>query len=916
MIKLLQSRLLLKFLLRSMLLLFISIACIELLTYTKTSRIIERQITELQRTEVNNYAADIEKQLAQLSIDTQVLSQLPAVSDMLINTHYGLLTEAQQLYAPIENFLSVQVDRNTHYRQFGICDRTNKLVFIYPANLKPLSSVKCGKGKQIKLLNQGPQSLVVSHQPIIRSKQLIGSAFAILNITDTFNQISAKHIVDSGFLALFDQNMKLLTRLESDNLKVAQQLNREGVEHSAMSSRTIANQQAFIYTMAIPSTGWQLFAVAFTKEMFAELRQVLYLVTLVVLVVFVVEVVFLSYFTNALVIKPIENLLKATQHILNGNFGQIIEVRSNDEVGKLTQAFNRMTQTIDTQMSELKQLNQNLKLIYSIFETGKEGVVVADANWQVINVNRAFVRQFGYSKEEMLGTVAYELLSQQDGITSKVLDNISRIGHWQGEILLLNKQGISQAQLCSVNQVVDEQYNTSHHIMLFSDISQLKETQKQLEKLAHYDELTGLYNRYQFNISLHLAVDNAAHSDTGFALFFIDLDNFKYINDTMGHDIGDGFLKEVARRLSDVTRASDIVSRFGGDEFVLLLQNLTDQGNISILADKIRETLNTQFEVQSKQIYASASMGIALYPNDGLTPSELLKAADIAMYSAKDSGKNAYQFFMPKMNHAIKEKLNFEEHLNMAMHNDEFEFFYQAKTDIHSDEVIKAEALLRWRKANGQLISPFEFLAIAEESGLIVPISYQIFEKGCAFINHLEKTYKKPLQISFNLSGKQFRQHDLAHKLSDIAAKYQIAASNIEFEITESVIMKDPQLAKVICQQIKDYGFRLSLDDFGTGYSSLSYIRDYPIDCIKVDRCFVEDIDSNITNQAIIHAVLSIAKSLDLEVICEGVETYTQVQFLQSMGVKLFQGYYYSKPLEQQAYEHYVAESMSKQTVT
>lgn len=909
MINLIKNHLLFKFLLRSAALLFVSIACIEILTYQKTGKIIEAQINEQQKREVANFAGNIERQIEQLAIDSKIIARLPAIEDMLINTRYGLIAEAKRMLPQIEKFLAIQSQRNKNYQQFGICDRKGKLQFLYPTSSKPLSSIRCSEQPSIVLVNHGAQSLLLSQTPIMRDQQFIGSAFVLLNISDIFNKISSEHIFDTGFLALFDKSRLLLTRVETKNQDFAERLIQVQLPTDGALNQSFDNKETFIYTQPIPSMQWRLYAVVYADEMFAELVNILYLISFVVLCVFVVEVVFLSYFTNALVLKPINELLQATKHILKGNFNHNIAVKSSDEIGKLTHSFNQMTQTVDKQMAELTDLNREFKLIYSIFESGKEGVIVADSQWQVIDVNRAFINHFSFSKADLLDTCALELLGQHQQIVDAITDNVENQGYWHGEILLYAKSGKEFAQLCSVNRVMDDNYQTTHYILLFSDITQLKETQKKLEKLAHYDELTGLYNRYQFNISLHLAIEEAQGSDSGFALFFIDLDNFKYINDTMGHDIGDGFLQEVAARLKQATRTSDIVSRFGGDEFVLLLKNLRNQNNITVLADKVREVLNSKFEIQNKQIYASASIGIAAYPQDAQTPADLLKAADIAMYSAKDSGKNAYQFYMPQMNQAIAEKLNFEEHLTKALKLDEFEFFYQAKVNIDNPNTISAEALIRWRKDGKQLVGPNEFIAIAEESGIIVPISYQVFDKGCRFIKSLNEQFQKPVSLSFNLSGRQFRQHDLAQQLYQIAQQHQIDPGNIEFEITESVIMADPQLAKDICQQIKRFGFKLSLDDFGTGYSSLSYIRDYPLDCIKVDRSFVTDIESSITNQAIINAVLSIADSLSLDILCEGVETKSQLDFLTKMGINQFQGYYFSKPLAADDFMQYLADN-------
>ncbi|MEW6982189.1 EAL domain-containing protein [Colwelliaceae bacterium 6471] len=1041
MINFLKSKLLIKFIVRSMILLFISIICIEYVTYKKTSDIIHHRINEQLEREVKQKAQDIERQIQQLIIDAKILAELPAIEELILNSNYGLAAEAKRIEPLIAKFIDNQIERNNSYIQFGICDKSQQLLFIYPKSQPLQKALSCDmqKSTQLKILKDS--KFMLAQKPIERREQQLGTVFILFNTTNIFTSISNQRIFNNGFWALFDENMMLLTELQHANLAFSDQIKQ--VEHvdDVTRNMNIDGNSAYIYPFNINPTNWHLYAVAYQDEMFTDVIELLYLISFIVIIVFIVEVLFLSYFTNTIVIRPIKELLKATQHITQGNFDHKIEVNNSDEIGKLSETFNTMTNTVADKIAklnhekqqsyeskallqsiidntpdiiylkdiehkyilvnkaylslfdlrpedvisktdydlfpretakafiqndskviehrksynfeeavinkngkvkhyisvkfpmldqqnnvyascgistdvttikekeyELRSINQELKLIYSIFETGQECIVVANDQWLITDVNRALINNFAFVKNELLNTPAFNLVSEQQDISEQIRDQVSKHGYWQGEVLLLSKSQKTYPQLCSVNKVVDDEYHTTHYIMLFSDITQLKETQKQLEQLAHYDGLTGLFNRYQFNIAVHKAIFESQESHYSFALFFIDLDNFKYINDTMGHEIGDAFLKEVGKRLLDVTRTSDIVARFGGDEFVLLLKNLREQDYVSTLADKIREAINTIFIIQNKEIYASASIGIALYPQDGQTSSELIKAADIAMYSAKEKGKNAYQFFMPEMNLAIKEKLNYEESLRTAIQDDEFEFHYQPKHCTSTNLSIEAEGLLRWRKNGKQMIMPDEFIPIAEESGLIVPISYHIFDHGCRFVHELEAQFQKPVHLSFNLSGRQFRQHDLAQKLFAITERHSISPSSIDFEITESVIMEDPDLAKDICEQLKAVGFTLSLDDFGTGYSSLSYIREYPIDSIKVDRTFITNVETDVTNQAIINAVLSIAKSMQLEVICEGVETKQQLDFLKNMGVSHIQGYYFSPPLEEEKFIQYLIE--------
>jgi len=424
-----------------------------------------------------------------------------------------------------------------------------------------------------------------------------------------------------------------------------------------------------------------------------------------------------------------------------------------------------------------------------------------------------------------------------------------------------------------------------------------KRIEQGLTYLSQYDKLTGLVNRDLFRERLNRAMIRSDRNQTLAALMFIDLDRFKNINDTLGHDAGDSLLIEVSKRLKECTRNGDTVARLGGDEFTIILEDLRQVNDAAMVAKKVTDALSAPIELHGQDIYITPSIGITIYPLDDTDDKNLLRNADAAMYRAKEQGRNCFQFYTAGMNTRTVQRLKLEAELRRALVNNEFILYFQPKVEVSSREIIGAEALIRWKSAELGLVSPMEFIPLAEETGLILPIGEWAIRAACRQVARWEKLGYRNLRMAVNLSARQFKETDVAKLILESAILSGIDPRKIEIEITESLLMDDTDTSIAIFKELKSHGLHISIDDFGTGYSSLSYLKRFQIDTLKIDKSFVRDINTNPDDAAIASAIIALAKSLRLNVVAEGVETEDQLQCLQQYGCHEAQGYLFSKPL-------------------
>lgn len=440
-------------------------------------------------------------------------------------------------------------------------------------------------------------------------------------------------------------------------------------------------------------------------------------------------------------------------------------------------------------------------------------------------------------------------------------------------------------------------------------VESLKAANDELQRLALHDPLTKLPNRVLLEDRLNQALVHSQRHNTVFAILFVDLDRFKTVNDSLGHFIGDALLRAVAARLQNLVRAEDTVSRLGGDEFVVLLQEIASVADAVATADKILEGLGLVFRVHAHELFITPSIGISVFPAHGQNAQTLLTSADAAMYSAKKLGRNNAQIFAPEMNTSFPERLKLENDLRQALKRREFELHYQPKVDIQLGRIVGMEALLRWKHPDRGLVSPIDFIPLAEETGLIVPIGGWVLEEACNQNKAWQNMGLGKLSVAVNISAVQFRQKDLLETIAFALTKSGLAPEYLEIEITESTVMHNASEAIVTLERLRKSGVMISIDDFGTGYSSLSYLKSFPISTLKIDRSFIREISEDTSDAAIVRAIIGLAHNLRLRVVAEGVETRQQLDFLRSLESDEYQGYYFSRPIPASEFERFLRES-------
>jgi diguanylate cyclase (GGDEF)-like protein len=445
--------------------------------------------------------------------------------------------------------------------------------------------------------------------------------------------------------------------------------------------------------------------------------------------------------------------------------------------------------------------------------------------------------------------------------------------------------------------VPDPDGRTTHHIGIINDVTELIRYQEQLEYQANYDSLTLLPNRNLLRERLQQALATARRSGRGVTVVFIDLDGFKNVNDSLGHSVGDRLLRVVAERLARCARASDTVARHGGDEFVVVLAGITDEKSLIAWMERARSMISEPVWLDNMELYVGCSMGASVFPQDGDDAETLLKRADVAMYRAKDMGRNTFQFFQPEMNASVGARMNVERRLRRALRDGEFLLYYQPQAELATGRIVGMEALVRWHDPDSGLVSPAQFIPVAEESGLIGPLSDWVLREACRQNREWQLAGLPPVRVSVNLSARVFHQRNIAEMVTQVLDETGLDACYLEVELTESTLMRNAEEAVSMLNELHELGIGVAVDDFGTGYSSLSYLKRLPVDRLKIDRSFVADIGTSDDNETITAAIIALAHELQLQVIAEGVETSSQFAFLRERDCDELQGYYFSPPL-------------------
>ncbi len=546
----------------------------------------------------------------------------------------------------------------------------------------------------------------------------------------------------------------------------------------------------------------------------------------------------------------------------------------------------------------LKVEAERRKLSFAVEQTA-DAIIVTDREGVIEYINSAFETTTGYNRAQAVGQTPRIVKSgKHDQEFYALLWKTILSGQiYRNVFINRRKDGSFYHEEKTITPIKDDQGRITHFVSTGKDITERMQAQDRLQYLAYHDVLTALPNRLLFMDRLEQALTRAPRRARQLAVIFLDLDRFKVINDTLGHDSGDQLLQVLAERLGDCVREGDTVARVGGDEFAILLNDMASNDDVVIVARKIIEVFAKPLNVYQRELFVTTSVGISVYPNDGEDAKSLLKNADTAMYRAKDAGRNTYQFYSADMSAKAVERLTLETGLRRALEHEELVLFYQPLVDIKTGGIIAVEALLRWQHPQLGLLPPSEFISLLEETGMIVPVGEWVMRQACNQARAWRERWKQPLRVTVNLSARQFNAPDLAGQVTQLLKETQLDPALLEFEITESILMQHAESTIETLRRLGALGCRFAIDDFGTGYSSLAYLRRFPIHVLKIDRSFVRDIPGDNDDAAIVNTIVAMAHNLRLQVVAEGVETDQQLAFLRVSGCDAMQGYLFSHPL-------------------
>jgi len=630
-----------------------------------------------------------------------------------------------------------------------------------------------------------------------------------------------------------------------------------------------------------------------------------------------------NFFEQKLIrLNTISNQPKSWQHrLVNDEFydGVLLPFNVSDSTSGLIGVHSAYSDECDLAFQKIMILfagglrvlcklteDQNLMRLHRVaVEKTANSIMITNADGYIEWVNDAFVRLTLFQLDEMIGQTPYLLngTTEKQGYVKVVWQTISAGNIWQGELENFRKDGSSLYVYQTITPLVNNQGSITHFIAVIEDVTERKVNEERIAFMATHDELTSLPNRNLLHDRLEQAISHSARSNTKMAVLFIDIDHFKFINDSLGHQIGDELLQVLAKRFTDTLRKGDTVARFGGDEFVVILPEIVALENINNIVYNLLQAVQLPYNIAGHELMVTGSVGISVYPDDSENADDLIQHADSAMYLAKQQGRNNSQFYTPKINEKITRRLTLEKALRQALEYDQFVVFYQPKIDLVTHRMSGMEALVRWQHPQLGLVSPQEFIPLAEETGIIIAIGEWVMMTACRQMHQWEQHYPELTNMSINVSARQFWQHDFTEHVAKILSESMVSAGKIELELTESVVMNDIESAIDTMNALKKLGLSLSIDDFGTGYSSLSYLQRFPVDMLKIDRCFVIGLQNEDADSAIVRSIIALAENFKLRVVAEGIENISQQRVLTTLGCDYGQGYLYSRSVDSASME-------------
>lgn len=553
---------------------------------------------------------------------------------------------------------------------------------------------------------------------------------------------------------------------------------------------------------------------------------------------------------------------------------------------------------IDITAQKQKELQLEQSAIF--FENSNEGIIITDSKGKIVSINKSFSKITGYRKDEVIGKSPSILNS---GIHDKqfyegMWESLKNNSAWQGEIWNKRKNGEIYPEWLSIAKAVNPKYNEEFYIAIFTDITSLKEADRKLHFYANHDILTKLANRVQFESHLKSTIESCKRRNSKIALFFVDLDKFKDVNDTYGHTVGDEMLKTVAKRLEQSIRKEDFIARLGGDEFVLIIKDVKNDEDMLNLAHKINENIKEPIVITDKVFFMSLSIGISIFPDHGKDSEDLIKHSDAAMYEVKENGRNGYRLYNQNMTDKISLKVTIQNELKIAIAKDEFEMYYQAVVDVQTKKIVGAEALVRWNHKKRGVLTPIHFINFIDEGGMSVEFGELVFRKVLNDIQIINSKLKQQnFKISINISPEHFFKYTFVEDIESFCNDFSIDSKQIELEMLETNIMKNSEISQKKIEILHKKGFNIALDDFGTGYSSLSYLKNFKVNKLKIDQSFIRDFLEDNNDKAIVQAIINLANIFNLKVQAEGVETKDHEKLLETLKCNLAQGYFYNKPI-------------------
>lgn len=623
----------------------------------------------------------------------------------------------------------------------------------------------------------------------------------------------------------------------------------------------------------------------------------------------------LSLVFYLIVTRPLSRLATMLRRMHPGDMtGAKMEVppgHENDEIGLVIATMNQLIAELRYSEELLRSDADKLRLHAGIFQNSHDSIAITDAQGNIESVNPAFTVITGYSSEEAVGKNPRILQSGRQGsdFYEAMWKNLLQNGFWTGEVWNRRKDGSFYAGWLSISALRDAEGKIEHFIGVTSDNTEYKAAQERIRQMAFYDQLTGLPNRSLLRDRVDRLFAQMRREESSFAIMFIDLDNFKRVNDSLGHHVGDLLLKEVASRLSACVREVDTVSRQGGDEFVVLLPECDSECAQSIAA-RILASLSVPHNLDGHEVVATPSIGISMFPRDARDFETLTKHADTALYRVKENGRAGFQFFMPEMNAAARKRLELENQLRKAVEGGGFTLHYQPQVDRMHGRIVGMEALIRWNDPVLGNVPPDEFIPIAEENGLIVPIGAWVLREACAQNRRWQDEGLPAVPVSVNVSAVQIHQPDFVGTVADVLDEIGLAPEFLDLELTERVVMADVDQSVQIMRELHALGVGLSIDDFGTGYSSLAYLKRFPLKTLKIDKSFVRDLETNPDDRTIAKSIILLAHGLNVSVVAEGVENPLQIEILREQGCDTLQGYYFSRPLPADAFAAFFRKAM------